>query len=80
MNAVCPGWVETDMVQYAIDNITARTQRTQAEAREAIERMNPQNRIIYPDEVARIVLLLAEDGSAGMTGQAINVDGGAVMA
>lgn len=79
VNAVCPGYVETDMTARAIDNITARTGRSAEEATEALLRMSPQNRLVTPEEVAALVLLLATDDARGITGQAINIDGGAVL-
>ena len=78
VNAVCPGYVDTDMTTRALENIEARTGRSAAEALEAIKRMSPQNRLVTPDEVAALALLLASEDGRGITGQAINVDGGAV--
>jgi NAD(P)-dependent dehydrogenase (short-subunit alcohol dehydrogenase family) len=49
------------------------------EARAYLASMNPQRRLVTPEEVARVVLFLAQPTSGGITGQAINVDGGAVM-
>lgn len=80
VNAICPGWVETDMAEAAIENIVAKTGRSREEARAALERMSPQNRLIQPAEVARVAVMLAEEEAAGITGQAINVDGGLFMA
>lgn len=79
VNAICPGYVDTPMTQAAIDNITSRTRMTADRARETLERTNPQQRLIAPEEVASVALFLALDLSKGITGQAINVDGGAVM-
>jgi NAD(P)-dependent dehydrogenase (short-subunit alcohol dehydrogenase family) len=79
VNAVCPGYVDTDMTTRAVENIQARTGRSAAEALEAIKRMSPQHRLVTPEEVAALALLLASDEGRGITGQAINVDGGTVM-
>ena len=79
VNAVCPGWVDTDMTDASIARIAEKTGQTLEDARAAIERMNPQHRLIAPDEVAALVLFLAGDGAQGITGQAIDVDGGELM-
>ena len=78
VNAICPGYVETPMTETTIANIVARTGMTAEEARKALERKNPQRRLIAPEEVASLAVFLALDASRGITGQAINVDGGAV--
>jgi 3-hydroxybutyrate dehydrogenase len=79
VNAICPGYVETEMAAHAISNITAKTGKTVEEARQILERMSPQNRLVTPEEVAALALLLASDEGRGITGQAINVDGGSVL-
>ncbi len=79
VNAICPGYVDTPLTGASIARIAARTGRTEADARRALEQMNPQRRLIDPAEVAAVALFLAQDSAAGITGQAINVDGGAVM-
>jgi 3-hydroxybutyrate dehydrogenase len=79
VNAVCPGYVDTDMTTRAVENIQARTGRSAADALEAIKRMSPQQRLVTPEEVAALALLLASHDGRGITGQAINVDGGTVM-
>ena len=78
VNAVCPGYVETGMTQRAVENITARTGRSTEEARAAVVEMNPQRRLVEPEEVAALVLLLASEEGRAINGQAINVDGGSV--
>jgi NAD(P)-dependent dehydrogenase (short-subunit alcohol dehydrogenase family) len=67
------------MTQASIANITNRTFMSAERARETLERTNPQGRLIAPEEVANVALFLALDASGGITGQAINVDGGALM-
>lgn len=80
VNAVCPGFVETDMARDAIDRIAATTGRDAGEARAALERLNPQRRLIQPEEVAHAVRGLVDDAARGVNGQALVVDGGQVMA
>lgn len=79
VNAVCPGYVETDMTAASIANIVAKTGRSEADARQDLAKLNPQGRLVQPDEVADAVLWLAAPGSAAITGQAIAVAGGEVM-
>jgi 3-hydroxybutyrate dehydrogenase len=79
INAVCPGWVDTDMAREATDRIAARTGRSEAEARAALEKMTPQRRMIQPAEVAHVVTMLCDDNARGVHGQAIVVDGGQVL-
>ncbi len=79
VNAICPGYVDTDMVTRGIEKITSMTRRTAEEARQILEKMNPQNRLITPEEVAALALLLASDEGRGINGQGINVDGGSVL-
>jgi 3-hydroxybutyrate dehydrogenase len=79
VNAVCPGYVDTPMTDRAVENITTRTKLSADEARAALEKLSPQNRLIEPEEVAAVVVMLIGDEARGITGQAINVDGGQVM-
>ncbi|MDT5157368.1 MAG: hypothetical protein QOH51_1725 [Acidobacteriota bacterium] len=79
VNAVCPGYVDTDMTTRALENIEAKTGRKREESLEAIKRMSPQNRLVTSEEVAALALLLASEDGRGITGQAINVDGGTVL-
>ena len=79
VNAICPGYVDTQMTTRAIENITTKTQRSSEEALEILEKTNPQNRLITPEEVAALALLLASEEGQGINGQAINVDGGTVL-
>lgn len=78
VNAICPGYVDTPMTDASVANMVARTGMSAEEARQALERMSPQRRLIEPDEVASVALFLALDASKGITGQAINVDGGEI--
>jgi NAD(P)-dependent dehydrogenase (short-subunit alcohol dehydrogenase family) len=79
VNAICPGYVETQMAEHAIDTITSKTGMSEQEARSALEKMSPQNRLITSEEVAALALLLASEEGRGITGQAINIDGGTVL-
>jgi 3-hydroxybutyrate dehydrogenase len=79
VNAICPGYVDTEMVSRGIENITQKTGMSQEEARANIERQSPQKRMVTAEEVAAVALLLASEDGRGITGQAINVDGGSVM-
>jgi NAD(P)-dependent dehydrogenase (short-subunit alcohol dehydrogenase family) len=79
INAVCPGWVDTNMVTEATDRIAAKTGRSSGEAREALAKMSPQGRILPPEEVAHVVAMLASELSRGIHGQAIVIDGGQVL-
>lgn len=76
VNAVCPGYVETPMLERTVANITEKTGRDEAFARQAIVRGNPQGRIIEPEEVADTVLWLCGEGARSVNGQAIAISGG----
>jgi NAD(P)-dependent dehydrogenase (short-subunit alcohol dehydrogenase family) len=79
VNAVCPGYTETDMAHDAIAKIAEHTKRTRDEARAELEAHNPQHRLVRPEEVANAVVWLCLPGSEAMTGQTIAVAGGEVM-
>lgn len=79
VNAICPAYVDSPMTDAAIANIIQRTGKSEAEAIAVLTEMSPQRRLIAPDEVTSLALYLALDTAHGITGQAINVDGGAVM-
>jgi NAD(P)-dependent dehydrogenase (short-subunit alcohol dehydrogenase family) len=79
VNAVCPGFTETDIVRESIANIVAKTGQTQAQARDALVAHNPQRKMIQPDEVAQTVMWLCSDAAASVNGQSIAVDGGETM-
>ena len=78
VNAVCPGYVDTDMAKSAIANIMQKTGRSESEARAALVATNPQRRLITPREVADTVLWLCRPGSESVTGQSIVLAGGEV--
>jgi NAD(P)-dependent dehydrogenase (short-subunit alcohol dehydrogenase family) len=79
VNAVCPSYTDTAMVQDAIANIVAKTGRGPTEAAAELVKKNPQGRLIRPDEVAAAVLWLCTPGAEAITGQAIAIAGGEVM-
>jgi len=79
VNAICPGYVDTDMTMRGLENIAARTGRSTEEGLDIIKRMSPQNRLITSEEVAALALLLASEEGRGINGQAINIDGGTVL-
>ena len=79
VNAVCPGYTETDIVKDAVTNIMAKTGRTEEQARTALASGNPQQRLVQPDEVANAVAWLCQANANAITGQSIAVAGGEVM-
>ena len=79
VNAVCPGFTDTPLLDGAVDTITGKTGRTRDEARSSLARANPQGRLVTPQEVADAVLWLASEKATAVTGQAIAVAGGEVM-
>ena len=79
VNAVCPGYTETEILTASIAKVVATTGRSEAEARAEFEKSNPQGRIVQPIEVAAAVLWLCSDGAGAVTGQCISVSGGEVM-
>lgn len=79
VNAVCPGYTETDIVRGAVANIVDKTGMTADEARARLAERNPQGRLVQPEEVAETVAWLALPASASVNGQSIAVDGGEVM-
>jgi NAD(P)-dependent dehydrogenase (short-subunit alcohol dehydrogenase family) len=79
VNAVCPGYTDTDIVRTSVDNIVAKTGRTPEAALEELIAGNPQGRLIEPWEVAETVAWLALPSSGSITGLAIPIAGGEVM-
>ncbi|MBC8088845.1 MAG: SDR family oxidoreductase [Phycisphaerae bacterium] len=76
VNAVCPGYTDTDLVSAGIERIRERTGRTAADAKASMLASNPLQRMITPAEVASAVRWLCDDGAASTTGQTIVIDGG----
>jgi NAD(P)-dependent dehydrogenase (short-subunit alcohol dehydrogenase family) len=79
VNAVCPGYTETDIVQEAVANIVRKTGRSAEQARAELAAANPQGRLVRPEEVAHAVAMLCMPDAAALNGQAIAVAGGEVM-
>ncbi|WP_407165348.1 SDR family NAD(P)-dependent oxidoreductase [Bradyrhizobium sp. ORS 111] len=79
VNAVCPGYTDTPLVADAAANIVAKTGRSEREARAALAKVNPMQRLVTPEEVADAVLWLASEGASSINGQAVAVAGGEVL-
>ncbi|MCF8179022.1 MAG: SDR family oxidoreductase [Sulfuritalea sp.] len=79
VNAVCPGYTETDIVKGAVANIVAKTGRSEDEARTELASGNPMRRLVTPQEVADAVLWMCGEAAASINGQSIAVAGGEVM-
>lgn len=79
VNAVCPGYTETDIVRDAIANIVAKTGRTETAARAELAARNPQGKLVQPEQVAQAVAWLCLPGSDAMNGQSLAVAGGEIM-
>jgi NAD(P)-dependent dehydrogenase (short-subunit alcohol dehydrogenase family) len=79
VNAVCPGFTDTEIVKEAVANIVAKTGRTAEQAQAELASRNPQKRLVRPEEVANAVAWLCLPGSEAITGQAIAVAGGELM-
>ncbi len=80
VNAVCPGFTDTPIIQQSLDTIMQKTGRSREEALAEFTRSNPQGRLIQPQEVADTTLWLASPSAGSVTGQAIAIAGGEVMA
>jgi 3-hydroxybutyrate dehydrogenase len=78
VNAVCPGYTDTDIIKDAVATIVAKTGRTPAQAAAELTARNPQQRFVRAEEVANAVAWLCLPGSDAITGQAIAVAGGEV--
>lgn len=78
VNAVCPGFTDTDLVAGSVDNIMSKTGRSREQAVAELAKHNPQGRLVTPKEVADTVLWLCGEGASAVTGQAIAVAGGEI--
>jgi len=78
VNAVCPGYVETDIVARAAETIAAKTKLSEEEARASLYAGNPLGRLIKPEEVASAIAWLCSDGAAATNGAAIPMSGGEI--
>jgi len=79
VNAVCPGYVDTEMTDASTANISKRTGRTEQDARKILEGFSPQGRLMTAAEVAALTLFLCSAAAAGINGQGLVVDGGALQ-
>lgn len=79
INAVCPGWVATDMAQEAIDRIAFKTGQSAEDAQRALESMSPQRRMVEPEEVAYVTGCLCDDRARAIHGQTLGIDGGQLL-
>jgi NAD(P)-dependent dehydrogenase (short-subunit alcohol dehydrogenase family) len=79
VNAVCPGFTDTDIVARGIAEVVKRGGRSGEEARAEFTRHNPQGRLVDPDEVAAMVAWLCSDAAAAVHGQSLSISGGEVM-
>lgn len=79
VNAVCPGYTETDIVRESIERVVAKTGRSAEEARAEFVKSNPQGKLVQPEQVADAVAWLCGEGASAVTGQSISVAGGEVM-
>jgi len=79
VNAVCPGYVDTPMLDVGVARIVEKTGLTADEARRRLADMSPQKRLYTAEEVSALVLFLCSDAAAGINGQALSVDGGTVV-
>lgn len=78
VNAICPGFLDTEMTEHSIKVISEKTGRTLAESRAALEAISPQSRLYRPDEVTSAALWLCSAGAEGVNGQGISISGGEV--
>lgn len=76
VNAVCPGWTDTDMLARSAQNISQATGRSESEARRVLADMNPMGRLIRPEDVAELCWFLCSDATAAVTGATYTMDGG----
>jgi len=79
VNAVCPGYVDTPMTDAGIAHIVTKTGQKAEDIRRRLEELSPQKRMVTSEEVAALVVFLCGDDARGITGQALNVDGGSVL-
>ena len=78
VNALCPGFLDTEMTERSVANIAEKTNMSPENARASLEKMSPQRRLTRPEEVTAALMWLCGPGSEGITGQAIAVAGGEV--
>jgi len=79
VNAICPGFADTEIVARAVSTIAQKSGRSAEEAKAEFVKSNPQGRLIDPQEVADLVVYLCSEAARSMTGQALTIDGGEVL-
>jgi NAD(P)-dependent dehydrogenase (short-subunit alcohol dehydrogenase family) len=79
VNAICPGFADTEIVAQAVSTIAQKSGRSAEEAKAEFVKSNPQGRLIDPQEVADLVVYLCGEAARSMTGQALTIDGGEVL-
>ncbi|HCS28346.1 MAG TPA: 3-hydroxyacyl-CoA dehydrogenase [Spongiibacteraceae bacterium] len=79
VNAVCPGYTETELLQNSIETIMEKTSRSETQARAELAKSNPQGHLVQPEQVSNAVVWLCAPGAEAITGQAIAVAGGEIM-
>jgi NAD(P)-dependent dehydrogenase (short-subunit alcohol dehydrogenase family) len=78
VNAICPGFIDTPLLERSVENITSSTGKSAEEARALLKRASPQNRFVETSEVASAVLYLLSDAAASVNGHALSLSGGEV--
>ena len=78
VNAICPGFIDTPLLESSVENITVTTGKSAEEARALLKRASPQNRFVETSEVAGAVLYLLSDAAASVNGHALALSGGEV--
>jgi NAD(P)-dependent dehydrogenase (short-subunit alcohol dehydrogenase family) len=76
VNAICPGYVQTEMLEESIRRVMEKTGRGEEEARRGFAEINPNHRLVQPEEVAAAAMWLVSDAAVSVTGQAIAISGG----
>jgi NAD(P)-dependent dehydrogenase (short-subunit alcohol dehydrogenase family) len=77
VNAICPGYVQTEMLEESIRRVMEKTGRSEEEARRGFAEINPNHQLVQPEEVAAAAMWLVSDAAVSVTGQAIAISGGA---
>jgi 3-hydroxybutyrate dehydrogenase len=80
VNALCPGWVRTDMTRANAEGFAAKREMTYEQALESLIATSPQKRLVEPEEVAHVAVMLLSEAARSITGQEIGIDGGIVVA
>jgi 3-hydroxybutyrate dehydrogenase len=76
VNAICPGYVDTPMTEYSVSRMVEKAGISEEQALEHILKLSPQHRLIRPEEIAHVAVMLCGKDGEGISGQAIAIDGG----